>query len=376
MSDNVKVSRPDGAFETDFSEVSDWTVTELATSPDLSLLDRLNANCELDKRKNSGNYKPVYAPQETIIDLATHGYELDDDGVIHYPTKIYSDWLNSDRSTPEPDGEHRMTLSERKIVLLQEKTQIKEAKHSKKDDDWSDKEAFLVEAVEYVKEKLSEKNALKKYFVEGAIDRISKGDFSLSNDFVAIGFRNLEGKKISELSGFREYEVWKEVNSHNIFPVVSSLEEMAKLEHEAIIKAISVGVVCVKSGFTDLGEFRFSLPVKGKASSFSKSETNNTDLLEFLNRFGFNLSDLKNEKNTKLRDAVFSGFFNLNSFFSNEIKEKNVYFENLKFYYGVLLDSYSQDEIFNYINKHYSKLISDDFRAKLISFVNLYNMVK
>lgn len=376
MSDNTKIVRPDGAFETDFSEVSDWTVTELATSPDLSLLDRLNANCELDKRKNSGKYKPVYAPQETIIDLATHGYELDDDGVIHYPTKIYSDWLNSDRSTPEPDGEHRMTLSERKIVLLQEKTQIKEAKHSKKDDDWSDKEAFLVEAVEYVKEKLSEKNALKKYFVEGAIDRISKGDFSLSNDFVAIGFRSLEGKKISELSGFRDFEVWKEVNSHNIFPVVSSLEEMAKLEHEAILKAISIGVVCHNHGFTDEGEFWFSLPIDIKMTSSLRYEVDLSGLRDFLDRFGFDSLNLKDDKNVKIRDAFLEGFFRLNMWFSKDIADKNVYFEHLKFYYGELLKSFNKGEIIELLNEKYSDSMSNDFRSRLASFINLFGIVK
>ncbi len=86
--------RPLGAREDDLSELSDWTLSSIASGRKTDLDDRLIAQAEIARRKRDGTFNPDLAPEDIGKDLATHGYEIRD-GRILYPSREYKEWLQS-----------------------------------------------------------------------------------------------------------------------------------------------------------------------------------------------------------------------------------------------------------------------------------------
>ena len=104
--------RPNGGREGDFGELNDWTIMDIATTPKTSPEDRQNAEAEIARREEAGNFNPDEAPQEVRSDLLSHGYGVED-GKVLYPTPEYKDWLESDRSTPPPHDPIKETITDR-----------------------------------------------------------------------------------------------------------------------------------------------------------------------------------------------------------------------------------------------------------------------
>ena len=104
--------RPEGGREGDFSELNDWTVTDIATAPHTSPEDRQNAKAEIARRKEEGTYSPEDSTQNTQSDLLDNGYGVQE-GKITYPTAEYKEFMNSDRSGEVPTGVVRESLEDR-----------------------------------------------------------------------------------------------------------------------------------------------------------------------------------------------------------------------------------------------------------------------
>lgn len=50
--------RPAGGRESDFGELNDWTITDIATAPKTAPEDRRNAEAEIARREEAGAYNP------------------------------------------------------------------------------------------------------------------------------------------------------------------------------------------------------------------------------------------------------------------------------------------------------------------------------
>ena len=111
IKNNESPTRPEGAKETDFGELSDYTITEIATSPAASQVDRANAEAEIYRREQAGAYDFESSDRDLRKDLLGHGYGVKD-GMILYPTDEYRAWLASDRSEPAPTSQ-RETIRDR-----------------------------------------------------------------------------------------------------------------------------------------------------------------------------------------------------------------------------------------------------------------------
>ena len=110
--------RPEGARDDDFAELNDWTITDIATTPNADPADRANAEAEIARRESMGIYDITSAPQNVSGDMQEHGFAVSQ-GKIAYPTREYREWLQSDRTTPPPTL-LRETLAERNEKLSQE----------------------------------------------------------------------------------------------------------------------------------------------------------------------------------------------------------------------------------------------------------------
>lgn len=104
--------RPAGGREDDFDDLNDWTLMDIATTPNTAPEDRENAEAEIARRESAGTFDPDNATQNVRSDLASHGYGLSG-GKIFYPKSEYKSWLKSDRSAPIPEGIVRESLEER-----------------------------------------------------------------------------------------------------------------------------------------------------------------------------------------------------------------------------------------------------------------------
>ena len=112
-------NRPAGGREDDFNDLSDWTITDIATAPNTAPEDRKNAEAEIARREEAGIYNPDEAPQEVRSDLLSHGYGVEN-GRVLYPKPEYKSWLESDRSEPIPRGIVRESIKDRLRAERQE----------------------------------------------------------------------------------------------------------------------------------------------------------------------------------------------------------------------------------------------------------------
>ena len=119
-------NRPAGGREGDFDELSDWTITDIATSQKSSPEDRQNAEAEIARREEAGTYNPDEASREVREDLLSHGYGAVN-GKVLYPKPEYKAWLESDRSTPIPSGVVRESIEDRLELEKQEASKTREA---------------------------------------------------------------------------------------------------------------------------------------------------------------------------------------------------------------------------------------------------------
>ena len=119
-------NRPAGGRDSDFSELNDWTVTDIATAPKTAPEDRRNAKAEIARREEAGTYSPDEAPHEVRIDLINHGYGIEN-GKVLYPKPEYKSWLESDRSEPIPSGPVRESIKDRARAERQEAIEAREA---------------------------------------------------------------------------------------------------------------------------------------------------------------------------------------------------------------------------------------------------------
>lgn len=120
-----KPSSPAGGREGDFSELGDWAITDIATSPKTAPEDRKNAEAEIARREEAGTYNLDDASQETQSDLLAHGYGIEE-GKILYPKPEYKSWLKSDRSGPMPRGIVRESIEDRLKAERQEAIKARE----------------------------------------------------------------------------------------------------------------------------------------------------------------------------------------------------------------------------------------------------------
>ena len=111
MSEEIK--RPEGAREGDFGKLNDWTVTDIANAPSTAREDKANAEAEIARRKEAGTYDVENAPHETKKDFLGHGYGIDRNGKVLYPSQEYQDWLESGRKGERPRGEVRESIDDR-----------------------------------------------------------------------------------------------------------------------------------------------------------------------------------------------------------------------------------------------------------------------
>ena len=119
-------NRPAGGRDSDFNELNDWTITDIATAPKTAPEDRRNAKAEIARREEAGTYNPDEAPQEVRIDLLDHGYGVEK-GKVLYPKPEYKSWLESDRSEPIPSGPVRESIEDRARVERREAIEAREA---------------------------------------------------------------------------------------------------------------------------------------------------------------------------------------------------------------------------------------------------------
>lgn len=108
----AKTERPEGALENDFSDLNDWTVTDIANSPSTTRDDQANAEAEIARRKDAGIYDTENVPHETKKDFLSHGYGIED-GRVLYPKQDYREWLKSDRTGERPRGVVRESIDDR-----------------------------------------------------------------------------------------------------------------------------------------------------------------------------------------------------------------------------------------------------------------------
>ena len=120
------VNRPEGGREGDFSELGDWTITEIATAPKTAPEDRRNAEAEIARREEAGIYNPDDASQDTRGDMLNHGYGLEN-GKVLYPKPEYRAWLESDRKEPIPRGIVRESIDDRLDSERREAAEAREA---------------------------------------------------------------------------------------------------------------------------------------------------------------------------------------------------------------------------------------------------------
>ncbi|MBO7132302.1 hypothetical protein J6V85_03560 [Candidatus Saccharibacteria bacterium] len=119
-------NRPAGGREGDFSELGDWTITEIATAPKTSPEDRKNAKAEIARREAAGIYNLDESPREVRSDLLSHGYGVEN-GKVLYPKPEYKSWLESDRKEPMPSGIKRESIEDRLEAERQEAAKAREA---------------------------------------------------------------------------------------------------------------------------------------------------------------------------------------------------------------------------------------------------------
>ena len=112
---NNRINRPEGAKETDFNDLNDWTLADIATTPKTSPEDRANAEAEIARREQAGTYDPDSAPHEVQSDMRSHGYGVEN-GKVLYPTDEYRAWLGSDRTTPPPQATLKESINERRTA--------------------------------------------------------------------------------------------------------------------------------------------------------------------------------------------------------------------------------------------------------------------
>lgn len=110
--ENNQPVRPAGAYEDDFDNLNDWTITDIATTLKANPEDRQNASAEIAKRQKNGTYNPDSAIKETSNDLLLNGYGIAGDKIL-YPIPEYKSWLKSDRTKPKPSGLIRESLEDR-----------------------------------------------------------------------------------------------------------------------------------------------------------------------------------------------------------------------------------------------------------------------
>lgn len=118
--------RPAGGRESDFGELNDWTITDIATAPKTAPEDRRNAEAEIARREEAGAYNPDGAPREVRSDLLSHGYGIEN-GKVLYPKPEYKSWLVSDRSEPIPHGVVRESIEDRLEAKRREVAEAYEA---------------------------------------------------------------------------------------------------------------------------------------------------------------------------------------------------------------------------------------------------------
>lgn len=132
MSENeIKINRPKGAKETDYNDLNDWTVTDIATAPGTSPEDRANAEAEIARREQAGTYDPDSAPHAVRSDMLSHGYGVEG-GKVLYPTDEYRTWLDSDRTTPPPQTVLKETIAERRTAESRAKIEKYERQQNRK----------------------------------------------------------------------------------------------------------------------------------------------------------------------------------------------------------------------------------------------------
>ena len=124
-------NRPAGGRESDFSELNDWTITDIATTPKTAPEDRQNAEAEIARREKAGTYNLDKAPQEVRSDLISHGYGVEN-GKVLYPKPEYKSWLESDRSEPFPHGIIRESIEDRLEAERQKATEAREAMNAER----------------------------------------------------------------------------------------------------------------------------------------------------------------------------------------------------------------------------------------------------
>ena len=124
-------NRPAGGREDDFSELSDWTIKDIAMAQKTAPEDRKNAEAEIVRRKEAGIYNPDEAPREVRSDLLSHGYGVEN-GKVLYPKPDYKSWLASDRSGPMPRGIVRESIEDRLEAERQEAAKAREAMNAER----------------------------------------------------------------------------------------------------------------------------------------------------------------------------------------------------------------------------------------------------
>ncbi|MBO4812889.1 hypothetical protein J5491_01950 [Candidatus Saccharibacteria bacterium] len=154
--------RPIEASDNDFDGLDDWTVTDIATAKNTNPKDRQNAEAEIARREAAGEFDIDNYPEDAVHDVQqdflVHGYGVNEEGEILYPTDEYREYMENgfEGKAPEvarealSDRARKATASavaETREKVKQEQKEINEANNKSYVEDYLDSEDSFFEAM-------------------------------------------------------------------------------------------------------------------------------------------------------------------------------------------------------------------------------------
>ena len=430
------------------SALDDWSLLDIATGPDFSSEDSLDAQATIKERQEAGTFNAdneqtisteddlynhnygimdgkILAPapgyrneneeveekgesrNQAIGEAAVYGFDEFGSNSVKIGTKQQSDGDRKKEKNPNIENKEEMREAEKSKYNeqeIREKTQrftdfleqpIKRWKFrgrryennryylpTERDKiidmearkDGVPKVESLDErannAIEYAKWRLRKKNAVQQMYTEGALDRISDGDFSLNPGFIYDGLKSLYGKEIDKRAGLSKEEVWDSIHFDGILPRVETSEQLDDLEKHALEDAIELGVIESREGILGEKMFKTALPI----GLVGEKKIN-----DILMNYGIVIDNSEidkaeeyeeqEERNIRLYEKFESGFVNIIDAIKNDISSEEGFGELEWYFEKMLLVVPVEDEIADRVLNAYEAGSNDAFIAKFSQFM-------
>ena len=234
--------------------------------------------------------------------------------------------------------------------------------------EWLSPAERMEKALEYAKFRVK-KTPVERLYSEGALDDIAEGKIIFNPNYIQNGFASYYGKEVDRRAGSTKDMVWDAIRMDGYLPTVDSVEQLEKLEGEALKTSIALGVLDDTEGKTGEKKYKMALPIE-KISEHKMAEK--------LEQFGLVLSDSTeevdgevgelDERSKELYECFEGGFVNIVDALKDN-PESTEGFRELNWYFERLLRGASEDDIADKVINQYEAGENDAFVKKFNQFM-------